>query len=50
MKKKHNPMKKAMDAVEAFVTEDSYKTDPNGSYTGKCEDKDEKPIQDADDL
>ena len=25
-------------------------TDPNGSYTGRCVDPCEKPIQDADDL
>ena len=25
-------------------------TDPNGSYTGVPEHKDEKPVQDADDL
>ena len=25
-------------------------TDPNGSYTGKPRDKNEKPVQDADDL
>ncbi len=24
--------------------------DPNGSYTGVCLNKDEKPVQDADDL
>lgn len=26
------------------------KTDPQGSYTGTCENEFEKPIQDADDL
>ena len=25
-------------------------TDPNGSYTGRPKDVDEKPVQDADDL
>ncbi len=25
-------------------------TDPNGSYTGVPKDKDERPVQDADDL
>lgn len=25
-------------------------TDPNGSYTGRCSDPHEKPVQDADDL
>lgn len=27
-----------------------YNTDPNGSYTGKPEDENETPVQDADDL
>ena len=26
------------------------KTDPQGSYTGRCEEPYEKPVQDADDL
>jgi len=25
-------------------------TDPNGSYTGRCREPGEKPVQDADDL
>lgn len=50
MKKETKPMKKAMEAVEAYVDEQSFKVDPNGSWTGKCEDKKEKPVQDADDL
>lgn len=25
-------------------------TDPNGSYTGRCREPHEKPVQDADDL
>lgn len=50
MEKKKKVMEKAMEAVEAYVDVDSIKTDPNGSYTGKCADKDEKPVQDADDL
>lgn len=49
-KKDKNTMKKAMEAVEAYVAVDSIKTDPNGSYTGVCDDKKEKPVQDADDL
>ncbi len=28
----------------------SVKADPNGSYTGICENPNEKPVQDADDL
>ncbi len=39
-----------MEAVEAYVDEESFKTDPDGSWTGHCEDKNEKPVQDADDL
>lgn len=27
-----------------------FATDPNGSYTGKCKDPQEVPVQDADDL
>jgi hypothetical protein len=27
-----------------------YNTDPNGSYTGRPEDENETPVQDADDL
>ncbi len=50
MKKDKKPIKKAMEAVKAYTDEDSYKVDPNGSWTGKCEDPNEKPIQDADDL
>lgn len=41
---------KAKDAVDAYVSPESFKTDPNGSWTGRPEDKTEKPIQDADDL
>ena len=33
-----------------FVDKDSFKFDPNGSWTGVPKDKYEKPIQDADDL
>lgn len=50
MKKENQPMKKAMEAVEAYGDKESLKYDPNGSWTGRCEEKDEKPVQDADDL
>ena len=50
MKKETKPMKKAMDAVKAYTDKEAFKFDPNGSWTGHCEDKKEKPIQDADDL
>ena len=40
------PTKKAV-----FVIENHYsKTDVDGSYTGKPKDKNEKPVQDVDDL
>lgn len=32
------------------MKKDKIVTDPNGSYTGRPLDRDEKPIQDADDL
>ncbi len=33
------------------MKEEEIITDPNGSYTGRCKDsRNEKPIQDADDL
>lgn len=52
MKKKNNyPITdKALEAVKAYCDKSSLKTDPNGSYTGVCENNDEKPVQDADDL
>lgn len=50
MKKDKKPMKKAMEAVEAYADKESFKCDPFGSWTGKCQEKDEKPVQDADDL
>lgn len=43
-------MKRAMDSVKAYTDKSSLQTDPNGSYTGNCEDKKDKPVQDADDL
>ena len=49
-KEKFHPTTKAMDAVKAYRDEPYDKTDPNGSYTGFCENKEEKPVQDADDL
>ncbi len=50
MKKEKKPMEKAMEAVKAYTDEHSFQSDPNGSWTGKCADKEEKPVQDADDL
>jgi len=37
-------------STNKFVDKDSFKFDPNGSWTGVPKDKYEKPIQDADDL
>ncbi len=48
--KKEKPMKKVMELVDDYVNAETLKIDPNGSYTGKCEDEKEKPVQDADDL
>lgn len=31
-------------------TDHQIETDPNGSYTGRPQDRNEKPVQDADDL
>ncbi len=36
--------------IKEIVNRRPSKTDPNGSYTGKPKDKNEKPVQDADDL
>lgn len=49
-KKDKKLSKKVSSVVDAFVDEDSFKIDPNGSYTGRPLDKYEKPVQDADDL
>ncbi len=42
--------KKVEEVVNSYVDEHSFKLDPNGSWTGRPIYKDEKPIQDADDL
>ena len=36
--------------TKEFISKDSLKFDPNGSYTGKTKNKYEEPVQDADDL
>lgn len=41
---------KAEELAEAYIRESSLSADPFGSYTGKCRNPDEKPVQDADDL
>lgn len=47
---KKEPQKKAEQVAEAFVKASSFRTDPQGSYTGKSHDPSEKPVQDVDDL
>ncbi len=41
---------KVAEVIKAFVTRNSKKSDPNGSYTGVPLNKNEVPTQDADDL
>ncbi len=41
---------KVKSVVKSFVESDSFKVDPNGSWTGNPADKKEKPVQDVDDL
>lgn len=41
----HKPVFKRMEDANAH-----FATDPNGSYTGKCADPKEIPVQDVDDL
>lgn len=41
----HRPVFQQMEEANA-----QFATDPNGSYTGKCADPHETPVQDADDL
>ena len=47
---KKDPQKKAQKVADAFVDTSSWKTDPNGSYTGKNVNYGENPVQDVDDL
>jgi len=47
---RHNMFKKKKTAVNPYEEMVSLMTDPNGSYTGKGKDVNEKPVQDADDL
>ena len=50
MKKTNKTTDKVKEIVDNYTTDESFKIDPNGSWTGVCEDKREKPVQDADDL
>lgn len=48
--KKQPNNKRVTDVVASFISGDSFQSDPNGTYTGKGENKYEVPVQDADDL
>ena len=50
MKNKKNKKKAPVKTTEAVSDLYSPDADPQGSYTGKCEEPYEKPVQDADDL
>ena len=48
--KRDRIMKKARSVIKVRTDDGRIKSDVNGSYTGVPLNKDEKPIQDADDL
>lgn len=50
MKNKKSEKKAPVKKTEVLSDFYSPNTDPQGSYTGKCIDPYEKPVQDADDL
>ncbi len=50
MKKVLRPDPKTQSVIDAFVSPKMKKSDPQGSYTGKPVNKNEVPVQDADDL
>lgn len=41
---------KTKEVLKAFVSRGTMRADPMGSYTGKPIEKDQVPVQDADDL
>lgn len=47
---KKQAQKKAMEVVQAYCGKKQKKVDPMGSWTGQPENKNEVPVQDADDL
>ncbi len=49
-KQKSRAMKRALEVVRVKQKDDGIKSDVQGSYTGTPLDKNEKPVQDADDL
>ena len=50
MKKCHKPTQKVQEVIDAYVSPKMKRTDPQGSYTGQPVNKNEVPVQDADDL
>ena len=48
--KRDRIMKKARSVIKVRTDDGQIKSDVNGSYTGVPFDKNEKPVQDADDL
>lgn len=48
--KRERIMKKARSVIRVRTDDGSIKSDVNGSYTGVPLDKNERPVQDADDL
>ncbi len=50
MEKKTKKKKLSDEVVMGYNDAESFKFDPNGSWTGIASDKYEQPIQDADDL
>ena len=49
-KSEKKPTKKALEVVKAYSGREIKSCDPLGSYTGQPEDRNEVPVQDADDL
>lgn len=47
---KQQAQKKAMEVVKAYCGKKEKLSDPQGSWTGQPKNKDEIPVQDADDL
>ncbi|MBR5520848.1 MAG: hypothetical protein IKU54_02520 [Oscillospiraceae bacterium] len=48
MKRKYNIEKDSV--IQSIIHQKASETDPDGSYTGKPENENEEPVQDADDL
>lgn len=49
-RKKKTNSKLVNEIIDTFVSSDSLKSDPNGSYTGKGTNPLSTPVQDQDDL